>query len=48
MTTAWVLGSGGLLGSALCRALRIDGTDLFSPVERFHWNSESAVIQQVK
>ena len=37
MTIAWVLGSGGLLGAALCRALRREGTELFFPEERFSW-----------
>ena len=37
MTIAWVLGSGGLLGGALCRALRRDGIELFFPAERFYW-----------
>lgn len=40
MTIAWILGSGGLLGSALCRTLRNNGTSLFSPPERFFWGSE--------
>lgn len=37
MTIAWVLGSGGLLGAALCRALRRDSIELFFPAERFNW-----------
>ncbi len=47
MTIAWVLGSRGLLGSALCRALQLDGTELFSPTEHFHWNNESELAQQL-
>lgn len=39
MMTAWVLGSRGLLGSALCRMLCLNGTELFSPAERFRWSS---------
>ncbi len=47
MTIAWVLGSGGLLGSALCRALRSDGTELFSPVHRLRWDSEPVLAPQL-
>ena len=39
MTIAWVIGSGGLLGSALCRALRNNGAALFIPAERFSWGN---------
>lgn len=38
MRIAWVVGSGGLLGTAMCRALRCDGIELFTPAERFCWN----------
>jgi len=48
MTIAWVLGSGGLLGSALCRVLRRKGTNLFFPAERFHWASESQFASQLE
>lgn len=47
MTIAWVLGSRGLLGSALCRVLRFDGTELFSPTARFRWSSESDLALQL-
>jgi UDP-glucose 4-epimerase len=40
MTTAWVLGGGGLLGSALSRILRRDGTELFAPSRRVDWSCE--------
>lgn len=46
MTIAWIVGSSGLLGSALCRALRRIGTELFSPPERFHWSNESELAAQ--
>jgi UDP-glucose 4-epimerase len=39
MTVAWVLGSTGLLGAALCRALRNEGTQLFVANQRFSWNN---------
>lgn len=48
MTIAWVLGSGGLLGAALCRALRRNGTDLSFPAERFRWASESQFASQLE
>ena len=38
MTVAWVLGSAGLLGAALCRDLLSKGTELFAPEQRFSWN----------
>ena len=43
MSFAWVIGSGGLLGAALCRALRSDGTGLFVPPQRFAWDDEEAL-----
>lgn len=46
MTIAWVLGSRGLLGSALCRVLRFKGTELFFPAESFRWNSEPDLVLQ--
>ena len=39
MTVAWVVGSGGLLGSALGRVLAGHDTTLFAPAERFRWQS---------
>lgn len=47
MTIAWVIGSGGLLGSALCRALQYHGTVLFCPVERFCWGDEHTLKLQI-
>lgn len=47
MTIAWVLGSGGLLGGALCRALRREGTELFFPAERFSWVDGRALDGQI-
>ncbi|MDP1678919.1 MAG: NAD-dependent epimerase/dehydratase family protein [Candidatus Nitrotoga sp.] len=47
MTIAWVIGSSGLLGSALCRALRRHGTELFSPTERLCWGSEHELSPQL-
>jgi len=47
MTIAWIIGSSGLLGSALSRRLQVDGTELFLPLERFHWNNEAEVKDQI-
>ena len=47
MTIAWVVGSGGLLGAALCRALRGHGTELFTPPEPFSWNSVPELRSQL-
>lgn len=47
MTIAWVLGSSGLLGAALCRALRADGTELFFPAQRFAWDRPDELSAQV-
>jgi UDP-glucose 4-epimerase len=44
---AWVVGSGGLLGSALCRSLRGGATEIFSPAARFTWNSEPELSAQM-
>lgn len=47
MTIAWVLGNGGLLGGALCRALRNEGNALFFPAERFSWGNGPEVDAQM-
>lgn len=46
MTIAWVVGSGGLLGTALCRQLRGEGIQLLSLGERFDWGEEAKLQQQ--
>ena len=48
MTIAWVVGSGGLLGGALCRALRSEGTALFVPDARFQWDDPVALEASMK
>ncbi|WP_191966063.1 SDR family oxidoreductase [Oryzomonas japonica] len=48
MTIAWVIGSGGLLGAALCSALRRDGTELFLPSDRLRWGSYSELASQLE
>lgn len=47
MMISWVIGSGGLLGAALCRALQRNGDELFFPDERFCWGDEEALAAQV-
>ncbi|MBK1641389.1 hypothetical protein CKO12_05765 [Chromatium okenii] len=47
MIKAWVIGSGGLLGSALCRVLQANGTKLFFPTERFCWDNVSILKNQI-
>lgn len=47
MEISWVLGSRGLLGSALCRALRLRETDLFVPVTQFVWNNKAELEAQI-
>ena len=47
MMIAWVVGSGGLLGSALVRVLLGNGTELFSPAERFRWDDEPELAPQL-
>jgi UDP-glucose 4-epimerase len=47
VTIAWVLGSAGLLGTALCRALRADGTELFLPAQRFAWDRPLELSEQI-
>lgn len=47
MTVAWVLGSGGLLGAALCHAIQRSEIQLFQPTERFCWTNESHFAAQL-
>ena len=47
MTVAWVLGSGGLLGAAVCRVLRAKGIELFAPAQRFNWDSALLLPDQM-
>lgn len=46
-TVAWVVGSGGLLGSALRRGLQEDGIELFTPAQRFNWTDEARLCEQI-
>lgn len=47
MIRSWVIGGGGLLGSALCRALRDNVTEGFSPPERFCWRNKQKLASQL-
>lgn len=47
MIKCWVIGSGGLLGSALGRALLRRGVDLFTQTGRFHWGNEQELGAQL-
>ena len=46
MSLAWVIGSGGLLGSSLCQHLRQLGTPLFEPKERLRWQDSVSLASQ--
>jgi len=47
MKQVWVIGSSGLLGSAMIRMLKGQGCDLFEPSERIAWRQESMVDRQM-
>jgi len=48
MTITWVIGGGGLLGTALRNALPRNGNALFAPKERFQWGDVPTLRQQLK
>lgn len=48
MTLAWVIGAGGLLGSALTRCLQSDGSRIFAPAARFNWRLEDELTAQMR
>ena len=48
MTIAWVLGGGGLLGSAIKRTLKKNKINLFIQPINFNWNSESILDEQLR
>jgi UDP-glucose 4-epimerase len=47
MTLAWVVGQGGLLGSALVRDLRARGCTVFAPEQRFAWQDPATLCAQM-
>lgn len=46
MTISWVIGSSGLLGSALVRQLRSAGVEVFTHAEGFQWRSPGQLRHQ--
>lgn len=47
MRTVWVVGAGGLLGSALCRRCLGQGDALFMPPERLSWSDRTRLLAQI-
>lgn len=47
MRIAWVLGARGLLGSAFCRALTAEDTELFAPSASFSWADPVKLASQL-
>lgn len=47
MVVAWVIGSSGLLGSALRHELALGRTLLFAPIPRFNWADPEALQHQL-
>jgi len=48
MTAVWIVGSNGLLGSALQRVFQRRDEKIFTPAERFKWSSESELAIQLE
>lgn len=48
MRIAWVIGSGGLLGAAMCRTLLSRGDTLFFSSERFFWTDPARLTGQLE
>jgi UDP-glucose 4-epimerase len=48
MTIAWVVGAGGMLGSALCRSLSRAQIRVFVPEDRFDWENETRLSGQLQ
>jgi UDP-glucose 4-epimerase len=47
MRHLWVIGAGGLLGSALYHALGVAGEQLFAPREALAWGNETHLLDQL-
>lgn len=47
MTCVWVLGSGGLLGTALCKQLQRSGNSLFSVEQKLRWTEPQEIAEQL-
>jgi UDP-glucose 4-epimerase len=48
MTLVWVLGSSGLLGSAMTRRLRDSGCEVFTPAARLPWGDGDAMERELR
>jgi UDP-glucose 4-epimerase len=48
MTTVWIIGRKGLLGSALHRSLRGAGAHIYEQAEFFLWNDETKLFSQLE
>jgi UDP-glucose 4-epimerase len=48
MKLIWVLGQGGLLGSAIFETLKHDAHLIYSPVSKFNWTDESSIMAQLE
>jgi UDP-glucose 4-epimerase len=48
MTVVWIVGSSGLLGSALRRALHRPGVRIFQPSDPFCWAKEPELVLQLR
>ena len=46
MKLVWIIGSGGLLGSSLCRNFQQNGNQLFAPQTRFAWGDPTELHRQ--
>lgn len=48
MRHTWIIGAGGLLGSALRRTLRATGDQIFVPAQPLPWSSEQGLLAQLE
>ena len=48
MKLIWVLGKGGLLGSAIYDSLLREQQIIYSPATKFNWTDESSIMGQLE
>jgi UDP-glucose 4-epimerase len=48
VTLTWVLGSNGMLGSAICSELSRQGKSVFTPAHRMHWMNKMDLAADLK
>mgnify|MGYP000421278964 FL=1 len=48
MKLIWVLGKGGLLGSAIYDSLLREQQIIYSPKIKFNWTDESSIMSQIE